>query len=432
MGNINQKKSCEITPKYAKKSNKSHEQYSSEFSLSSFVKDLSGRSFVSATSQQSTYSVSRPWSRVSRRRWNNSTLTDPLEASKTAWPVPYIEAAFLPEFKIKGDVTENSFEVLDTISSGAFGKVYLACKRDTNQKYALKILSKSQILSQNAVEQVKDEVRIQSVCGHHPFIVNCPYFWQNRKRLFIVTDYIAGGELLRICQDYGPLPEELVRVYVAEIALALDFLHNAGIIYRDLKLENLLLDEEGHLKLIDFGLAKWLKYGCRTTTICGTIQYMAPDIVSMEPYGHAVDWWSLGVIMCCLLTGEYPAPGLSRTPDCELAAPLAEAGPGVAGPSSCSGGGSRAPGSLPPGCALSHGARALLIRLLEPEPRARLRSLLALQQQPFFKDFSFVDARSKKFHPLQILEKYFPDGPVTSSDFVSDDTSFRDFSPDSK
>ncbi|XP_049787214.1 serine/threonine-protein kinase S6KL [Schistocerca cancellata] len=304
MGNTNQKKSCEITPKYAKKSNKSHEQYSSEFSLSSFVKDLSGRSFVSATSQQSTYSVSRPWSRVSRRRWNNSTLTDPLEASKTAWPVPYIEAAFLPEFKIKGDVTENSFEVLDTISSGAFGKVYLACKRDTNQKYALKILSKSQILSQNAVEQVKDEVRIQSICGHHPFIVNCPYFWQNRKRLFIVTDYIAGGELLRICQDYGPLPEELVRVYVAEIALALDFLHNAGIIYRDLKLENLLLDEEGHLKLIDFGLAKWLKYGCRTTTICGTIQYMAPDIVSMEPYGHAVDWWSLGVIMCCLLTGE--------------------------------------------------------------------------------------------------------------------------------
>ncbi|XP_049939534.1 serine/threonine-protein kinase S6KL [Schistocerca serialis cubense] len=304
MGNTNQKKSCEITPKYAKKSNKSHEQYSSEFSLSSFVKDLSGRSFVSATSQQSTYSVSRPWSRVSRRRWNNSTLTDPLEASKTAWPVPYIEAAFLPEFKIKGDVTENSFEVLDTISSGAFGKVYLACKRDTNQKYALKILSKSQILSQNAVEQVKDEVRIQSICGHHPFIVNCPYFWQNRKRLFIVTDYIAGGELLRICQDYGPLPEELVKVYVAEIALALDFLHNAGIIYRDLKLENLLLDEEGHLKLIDFGLAKWLKYGSRTTTICGTIQYMAPDIVSMEPYGHAVDWWSLGVIMCCLLTGE--------------------------------------------------------------------------------------------------------------------------------
>ncbi|KAJ4439210.1 hypothetical protein ANN_07329 [Periplaneta americana] len=280
-------------------------------SLSNFANDVSGRSFASATSHQSTFSVSRPWSRVSRRsdvfcdcRWHQTTLSDPLVAAKTAWPVPYVEAIFLPEFKIKGETTEKDFMVIGTISKGAFGKVYKVVKKDSNEIYALKILSKSQIISENAVQQVKDEVSIQSMCGHNPFVVNCPFYWQGRKQLFIVSEYMPGGELLDLCQHCTVLPEELVRIYVAEIALAIDFLHNAGVIYRDLKLENILIDGEGHLRLVDFGLAKWLKYGSRTTTICGTRQYMAPEVLSMEPYGHAVDWWSLGVVACCLLTGE--------------------------------------------------------------------------------------------------------------------------------
>ncbi|XP_063226239.1 serine/threonine-protein kinase S6KL isoform X2 [Bacillus rossius redtenbacheri] len=362
------------------------------FSLSNFMTNLSARSLGSVVSQQSAYSVSRPWSRVSRRRWHHSTLNNPLESSKTAWPVPHIEALFLPEFKISGDVNENDFKVIDTISKGAFGKVYKVRKKDTKEIYALKILSKSQIIADRAVQQVKDEVHIQSVCGHHPFIVNCPFYWQNRKRLFIVSNYVPGGELLKLCQEYGPLPEELVKIYVAEIALALDFLHNAGVIYRDLKLENILLDEECHTQLIDFGLAKWLKYGAKTTTICGTLQYMAPEVMSMEPYGHAVDWWSLGVVMCCLICGEPPA------------------------------GDHAPPASLPEGA-----ARDLLRRLLEPGPRARLRSLAALEHTAFFREFRLADARAKKFSPKIILESHFPDGP---ENIFSSDIQFEGFETD--
>ncbi|GLH08050.1 Serine/threonine-protein kinase S6KL [Gryllus bimaculatus] len=277
MGNSNQKTVLNGRINQ-KSSHRSPQTYSSQFSLSNFLPNISGRSYASGVSQHSTYSVSRPWSRVSRRRWHERTLNDPLVAAKTAWPVPYIEAIFLPEFKIKGDVSEEDFEYVDLISKGAFGTVYKVQKVDTGEEYALKVLSKSLLISQNAVEQVKDEVRIQSMCGHHPFIVNSPFFWQNKKKLFIVSEFIPGGELLQLCQLYGQLPENLVRVYVAEIALALDFLHNAGVIYRDLKLENILLDQDYHLQLIDFGLAKWLKY---------------------------VDWWSLGIVMCCMLSGEF-------------------------------------------------------------------------------------------------------------------------------
>lgn len=403
MGNSSQKRASETSSKYSR-SVGIRQPYVSQFSLSNFTNDLSGRSFASAVSHQSTCSVSRPWSRVSRRRWHQATLNDPLEAAKTAWPVPYIEAIFLPEFKIKGSVTERDFQVVSTISRGAFGKVYKVMKEDANEIYALKILSKSQIISENAVQQVKDEVGIQSMCGHNPFIVNCPFFWQSRKQLFIVSDFVTGGELLELCQSYGLLPEELVRIYVAEISLAIDFLHNAGVIYRDLKLENILLDDEGHAQLIDFGLAKWLKYGSRTTTICGTRQYMAPEVVSMEPYGHAVDWWSLGVVACCMLSGQFPVAAVG-TAACDQ----------------------KVPGSLPDDCSFSPAAQGLLQRLLEPDPRSRLRSLLALQGIAFFKDFSFADARAKKFSPHRILESYFPNGPlnVATSDIAA--LTFPDF-----
>ena len=101
-------------------------------------------------------------------------------------------------------------------------------------------------------------------------------------------------------------PERLVILYAVEMCLILDYLHKHGIIYRDIKMENILLDQRGHVQLIDFGLSKWLKMGERTGTICGTIQYMAPEILSVEPYDHSVDWWSLGILIYALLSGEYP------------------------------------------------------------------------------------------------------------------------------
>ncbi|KAL1132143.1 hypothetical protein AAG570_010100, partial [Ranatra chinensis] len=234
--------------------------------------------------QQSSASVARPWSRRSRRGRHDATSSSPLESSKTAWPVPLMESSFLPEFKILTHVNQSSFKVLNLISKGAFGIVYRVQMKTTGQIFAMKVLSKSKVIQENCINQVKEEVKIQTMCGHNPFIVNCIYHWQNKRQLFIVSDYLEGGDLYTLCEKRGSLPEELCRVYVAELALALDFLHNAGVVYRDLKPENVLLDCDGHALLIDFGLAKWLKYGERTNTLCGTLQYMGKTCWLNNPF----------------------------------------------------------------------------------------------------------------------------------------------------
>ncbi|KAI4456371.1 g protein-coupled receptor kinase/ribosomal protein s6 kinase [Holotrichia oblita] len=220
---------------------------------------LFGKSFISLNSQQSVCSVSRPWSRVSRRRWKESTLT-----------LPLIEQNCLACLAIR----ELFFTVIEEVASGAFGKVYKVHCSEDNKEYALKVLSKSKIIKENAVNQVKEEVQIQNACGHHTFIVNSPFHWQTRKKLFIVSDFINNGELYKLLSTYQQLPTELVKLYVAQLALALDFLHNAGVIYRDLKPENILLDHNENCHITDFGLSKWLSYGNKTKTFCGTPRYM--------------------------------------------------------------------------------------------------------------------------------------------------------------
>ncbi|XP_065203573.1 serine/threonine-protein kinase S6KL isoform X2 [Planococcus citri] len=231
--------------------------------------------------------------------------------SKTVYPVPLVESIFQPEFKNQKQTSVPKFETVELIAKGAFGKVYKVKDVNSQNTYAMKILQKSQIIEENAVDQVKDELSIQKMCGYHQFIVKCLFAWQTRSQLFIVSDYKVGGELLNIIARYAPLSEEITRIYAAELALALDFLHHAGVIYRDLKPENILLDENGHICLTDFGLSKWLKLGARTNTICGTIDYIAPEILRNESYTHAVDWWSLGIVLCRLLTNEMRPP---RTP----------------------------------------------------------------------------------------------------------------------
>ncbi|CAG9863547.1 unnamed protein product [Phyllotreta striolata] len=365
---------------------------------SHFSAGSSGRSFASVSSHQSTYSFARPWSRVSRRRWKESTLTLPYESSKTAWPVSQSESCFLPVFPIASSRDEQRFDIIEEINRGAFGKVYKAKEVPTGETFALKVLSKSKVVKDNSVQQVKDEVQIQRICGHHPFIVNCPVNWQSRKRLYIVTDFVEGGELFALIKTYLTLPVELVRLYVAQIALAIDFLHNAGVIYRDLKPENILLDEQGDAKLIDFGLSKWLPFGSRTKTICGTLRYMAPEIFSTEPYGHAVDWWSLGVLACLMLTNQYPTPPVDQEEN-------------------------QPAGSLPEGAELDASTKDLLQRLLQVDPGKRLRSVRTLETIAFYQNYRMSDVRNRRVRPKEVLAEYFPDGPpqvVASEDDLFD------------
>ncbi len=168
------------------------------------------------------------------------------------------------------------------------------------QIYAMKIMSKSQIVKDNAVQQVKgkfynkkkqfsikfliflDEVTIAQSCLSHPFIVHTHYYWQSRRYLYIITDYVENGELLSLWLRIRRFPEIIVKIYIAQVAMVLDYLHNKGIIYRDVKMENILLDENGNIKIIDFGLSKWLPLGQRTTTICGTLQCKQKRKLSIE------------------------------------------------------------------------------------------------------------------------------------------------------
>ncbi|XP_031347392.1 serine/threonine-protein kinase S6KL-like [Photinus pyralis] len=226
------------------------------------------------------------------------------ERRKTVWPFTQLIQIFMPDFRYNSSTLDNNFTVFGEIGSGSFGRVYKVQELKTNSIFALKVLPKSQVIQDEAVHQVKNEVRIQSICGHHTFIINSPYHWQSRSHLYIVTDFAERGELFKLLEAYSILPTPVTKLYIAEIALALDFLHNAGIIHRDLKPENILLDSEGHIQITDFGLAKWVAYGCTTRRVCGTFEYMAPEMLDLESYGHSVDWWSLGVVACVMLTSK--------------------------------------------------------------------------------------------------------------------------------
>ncbi|XP_039752894.1 serine/threonine-protein kinase S6KL isoform X1 [Pararge aegeria] len=416
MGNLHHKSSENRNQKNSVHA-RDGQAFTSQFSFSHFVGNLSGRSFASVTSSQSVYSASRPWSRISRRRWNDSTLRNPLEASKTAWPVAHKESIFLPEFPITTDLLQKDFEIIASIAKGAFGEVLKVKKLSENKEYALKVLHKGQIVSENAVRQVKEEARIQAAVGHHIFIAGAVSRWQTKKRLYIVSEYIPGGELLALLDKYSKLPEELVKIILAEIAIAIDFLHNAGVIYRDLKPENILLDSDYHIQLVDFGLSKWLSIGSRTTTLCGTLKYMAPEVVQREPYGHAADWWSLGVLTCRMLTGEYPTPAVNvpairdRMGQNAISATVTTSEGSSASNDSIKGQLLNiilpTPGSLPESAnQLAKPARALLMRLLEKDPKVRLRNLRQLQQSAFYLGFNFERIKSKKMSPKCVLENH--------------------------
>uniref|UniRef100_A0A6B2L9G5 Protein kinase domain-containing protein n=1 Tax=Arcella intermedia TaxID=1963864 RepID=A0A6B2L9G5_9EUKA len=171
----------------------------------------------------------------------------------------------------------------------------------------MKVLNKSTIIARNEVEHTKAEKSIL-VKLEFPFLVKLHYAFQTPEKLYFVMDYINGGELFYHLQKEKKFTEERVRFYAAEIVLGLEYLHTAGVIYRDLKPENLLLTKEGHIVMTDFGLSKEGLHdrNDRTGTFCGTPEYLAPEILEGKGYGKAVDWWSFGTLLYEMLTGLPP------------------------------------------------------------------------------------------------------------------------------
>ena len=196
------------------------------------------------------------------------------------------------------------FEVLRLLGKGTFGQVYQVRKKDTKRVYAMKVLSKKLIVKKNEVAHTIGErnILVSTATNASPFIVSLKFSFQTPTDLYLVTDFMSGGELFWHLQKEGRFSEDRAKFYIAELVLALEYLHDHDIVYRDLKPENIMLDANGHIALCDFGLSKADLKG-RTNTFCGTTEYLAPELLLDETgYTKMVDFWSLGVLifeMCC-------------------------------------------------------------------------------------------------------------------------------------
>ncbi|XP_052741035.1 ribosomal protein S6 kinase 2 beta [Bicyclus anynana] len=206
----------------------------------------------------------------------------------------------------------SQFELLKVLGEGSFGKVFLVRKvsgPDTGTLYAMKVLKKATLKVRDR-ERTKMERNILVEMGH-PFIVKLHYAFQTAGKLYLILDFLRGGDLFSRLSKEVMFTEEDVKFYLAELALALEHVHKLGIIYRDLKPENILLDADGHIALTDFGLSK-LPPSDKAYSFCGTVEYMAPEVVNRKGHTMAADWWSFGVLMFEMLTGNLPFHGSTR------------------------------------------------------------------------------------------------------------------------
>ncbi|KAG0587224.1 hypothetical protein KC19_2G149700 [Ceratodon purpureus] len=195
------------------------------------------------------------------------------------------------------------FKLGPILGTGSFGRVHLAHHVPTGQICATKSLSKASIVKTKQVLHVKQEKSILARISH-PFVVNLLGFCQDDQCVHLVIEYVCGGEFFTYLRSTGRFDEQTTRFYASQVLCAFEYLHNMDIIYRDLKPENLLLDEKGNIKVTDFGFAKQIDR--RTYTLCGTPDYLAPEIILNKGHGKPVDWWTFGVLIYEMLAGYPP------------------------------------------------------------------------------------------------------------------------------
>ncbi|XP_034437625.1 ribosomal protein S6 kinase alpha-2-like [Hippoglossus hippoglossus] len=256
------------------------------------------------------------------RRWFSIYLKNKAARSKNNTGFCQLEdESILKEIDISHHVKEgcekadpSQFQLLKVLGQGSYGKVFLVRKIrgvDRGQLYAMKVLKKATLKVRDRVRSKMERDILAEV--NHPFIVKLHYAFQTEGKLYLILDFLRGGDLFTRLSKEVMFTEEDVKFYLAELALALDHLHSLGIIYRDLKPENILLDEEGHIKITDFGLSKEaIDHDKRAYSFCGTIEYMAPEVVNRRGHTQSADWWSFGVLMFEMLTGSLPFQGKDR------------------------------------------------------------------------------------------------------------------------
>ncbi|XP_061572628.1 microtubule-associated serine/threonine-protein kinase 1 isoform X1 [Cololabis saira] len=217
--------------------------------------------------------------------------------------------------------TEEDFQTIKLISNGAYGAVYLVRHRETRQRFAMKKINKQNLILRNQIQQAFVERDILTF-AENPFVVSMFCSFETRRHLCMVMEYVEGGDCATLLKNIGALPVELARMYFAETVLALEYLHNYGIVHRDLKPDNLLITSMGHIKLTDFGLSKMGLMSLTTNLyeghiekdarefldkqVCGTPEYIAPEVILRQGYGKPVDWWAMGIILYEFLVGCVP------------------------------------------------------------------------------------------------------------------------------
>ncbi|MCJ8743231.1 hypothetical protein PDJAM_G00091320 [Pangasius djambal] len=272
----------------------------------------------------------------------------------------------------------DDFTLHKMLGKGSFGKVFLAELKTTGKFFAVKALKKDVVLMDDDVECTMVERRVLSLAWEHPFLTHLYCTFQTKENLFFVMEYLNGGDLMfhiQACHRFD-LPRSTF--YAAEIICGLQFLHLKGIVYRDLKLDNILLDIDGHIKIADFGMCKENMLGeARTSTFCGTPDYIAPEILLGQKYGTSVDWWSFGVLLYEMLIGQSPFHGHDEE---ELFQSIRTDDP----------------------CYprwLTRDARDILIKLFVREPERRLGVKGNIRQHPFFRDTDWNALEKRQVEP---------------------------------
>ncbi|XP_052612095.1 ribosomal protein S6 kinase-related protein isoform X12 [Peromyscus californicus insignis] len=313
-----------------------------------------------------------------------------LEKPLSEWPVPQFINLFLPEFPMRPVRGQQELKILGLVAKGSFGTVLKVLDGAQKAVFAVKVVPKVRVLQRDTLRQCKEERQI-----NHPFVHSLGDSWQGRRHLFIMCSY-CSMDLHSLWSAVGGFPEASIRLFAAELVLVLCYLHDMGIIHRDVKMENILLDERGHLKLTDFGLSRRLSPGARAYTICGTLQYMAPEVLSGGPYNHTADWWSLGVLLFSLATGKFPVAAerdhvtmLASVTHCESEMPAF----------------------------ITQELSLLLHELLCQNPLHRLRHLHHFQVHPFFRGVAFDPELLKKQPVSLVVETQDSSSPLESMPF---------------
>ena len=275
-------------------------------------------------------------------------------------------------------VNADDFDMITVIGQGSFGKVVQVRHKKNQQIYAMKMLNKRSIVERGEVEHTKAEKEILQTVKH-PFLMCLHYSFQTPDKLYLVMDFVNGGEMFYHLQQEHTFDNLRAKFYAAEIVLGLEYLHQHGIVYRDLKPENLLLDAEGHIKMTDFGLSKQglNDPNARTKTFCGTPEYLAPEVLQGLEYGKAVDWWSLGTLIFEMLTGLPPFydEDVQRMYAQKMTAEL------------------EVPDHVDPN------ATDLISKFLDRNPTTRMQDTRHIKTHPWFADINWDDLGAKRVTP---------------------------------